>query len=290
MQNELHFQPSRRSRSGRAFTLIELLVVIAIIALLVSILVPALSSAREMARKVYCQSNLRSIGLGVSQYVGNNLEIVPPVMYGPDKVNAASNWMRWWADQIVQYIDGGAHVNEEFSGGWSDGTVACQPLTDACAAMFRTRGLVSSRLFDCPTLRKVTSYGGDNLYTVDYAWNYAELYTGNSVTWCYHPAYSGGACNVSLGKPLRRFNHFSSASRFCPVMESGESWTFDMAGGWGDATVTSTILAAPHLKALNQLFYDGHVGSLTASGYTTYFAQPIASRSYPFYDWSLPLK
>jgi len=50
------------------FTLIELLVVIAIISLLVSILLPSLQSAREIAKSVVCMSNLKNIGLGIVQY------------------------------------------------------------------------------------------------------------------------------------------------------------------------------------------------------------------------------
>lgn len=62
----------------RAFTLIELLVVISIISLLVSILLPSLSRARDLARDVTCLSNLKQIGIGVTIYA-NDYEHYPYV-------------------------------------------------------------------------------------------------------------------------------------------------------------------------------------------------------------------
>jgi len=56
----------------KGFTLIELLVVIAIIAILAAMLMPALGSAREAARKATCQSNERNVGAGVVMYKNAN--------------------------------------------------------------------------------------------------------------------------------------------------------------------------------------------------------------------------
>jgi prepilin-type N-terminal cleavage/methylation domain-containing protein len=90
----------RHSRKKRGFTLVELLGVIAIMGILVALLLPAIQSAREAARRASCLNNIKQISLAVLNYESSNRGMPPMAMS--------------WSNQHYT-------ANQPGPGGWYDG-------------------------------------------------------------------------------------------------------------------------------------------------------------------------
>lgn len=81
---------SNRQRPN-GFTLLELLVVISVVALLISVLLPALASARKVAERLTCSSQLKQLGLAASLYANDYQGKLP---HHSDTNTGESNWNR----------------------------------------------------------------------------------------------------------------------------------------------------------------------------------------------------
>ncbi len=100
-------EPATRKAAQRyGFTLIELLVVIAIISVLIALLLPAVQSAREAARRSQCCNNLMQLGLALQSYESAH-EILPPGVVdlkGP-VLDLPKGYGFGWLTQILPYIE-----------------------------------------------------------------------------------------------------------------------------------------------------------------------------------------
>lgn len=253
-----------------AFTLIELLVVIAIIALLVSILVPSLSSARELARKTICGTNMRSMGIGVGMYAQDNQEAIPFFFAR----RSMTKWdMVWWCDVIVPYFDADAKPSK-----FGCTAVGVQP---ADGQYNIGNGIVLSQRMSCASQKRTGS--------LHFSWN--ANYVNSPRCWIgnFTGKTQAEAANLGDGYPVWSdgvpipLSKFGQLSQYCTIMETDPwSWWYYNPAAYSDQ-MTDLSKAAPHLKTMNLLMLDGHVGGTSAADMLQYSKD--AKYGYP---WNAP--
>lgn len=110
------YHPLLAGRSHRGFTLVELLVVIAIIGTLVGLLLPAVQTAREAARRSACSNNIRQLALACHNFADANSGYLPNSAR-PGTVRIS------WITRILPYIEQQALADKfDPTANWGSGT------------------------------------------------------------------------------------------------------------------------------------------------------------------------
>jgi prepilin-type N-terminal cleavage/methylation domain-containing protein/prepilin-type processing-associated H-X9-DG protein len=270
----------RRTNRIRGFTLIELLVVIAIIALLVAILVPSLAAARDMAKRMPCANNLRSVGLGISMYAQDSQEIIPYIFAH----RSVKSWdMIWWSDAIVKYFDSEAKPPT-----YGDSGVGHQP---SDGNYVRGYGVVWSRRMNCPAQKMQDTFH----FSWNGCWSNATLgWIGNMTKGSWNDIVALGDGYPTWGpdgpngfRTPVRLPQFKQLSQFCPVVEGDpKNWCYYFLSASSPSSWNNQLgdiaQGAPHRKTMNLLMLDGHVTNIAASQLLSYYTSTASPRPYPF--------
>jgi prepilin-type N-terminal cleavage/methylation domain-containing protein len=91
---------------ARAFTLIELIVVVTIISVLIGLILPAIQSAREAARRAQCTNNLLQLGVALANYASAHNVLPPGVVERKGPIlNLPTGYHYSWAVQILPFLE-----------------------------------------------------------------------------------------------------------------------------------------------------------------------------------------
>lgn len=159
----------RASSSTRGFTLIELMTVLGTVSILIGLLLPAVESAREAARRARCEANLHQIGLAIHGYLTDHRVFPPSYLAGRPPGNRGPDWCGDYSvhSRMLPYVDQRPLYNSiNFSVTTKPpvlvGMKNFQPGIDSLIAINSTAAGTGVGLFLCPSDGGAFNHTGNN--------------------------------------------------------------------------------------------------------------------------------
>lgn len=227
----------RGARAVGGFTLMELLIVISIVALLSSLLLPAMSQARNRALQIHCLNNQKQLAFAVTLYTSDNADWFPPIQdYGEGAESSWRPFLFQYVGRAAEVYDCPAESQDRYAGGPRD---------------------VVGQVYVAGETRLASGIGAVNVH-----WQMG----GAQPPFGWSKSYEDNLCNWAKVQRPNQLILFGDGNSDWGGWPRDRWWIWKELGGPNNAGFNRVAQkdtgAQRHFHRSNYAFADGHVGLL----------------------------